>query len=445
VSDPRNRNHANRRHERGLGLVIVAIVIVVLFGFIGLAMDSGYVQSGAQQLQSAADAAALAGANRIHAEAQSGGSGGTYPVTRQAAVDVAAENLAAGDGVLLDLNTGNTEAGDVVVGRWDSDTGTFTATTSSPNAVKVVARRTGSSQGGALDLFFGGLFGAGTSDVSRTSIAAVKSTPYPYVIVLDPSASAALKLGGSAVLDVGDGAVQVNSSDACALKVTGAAAMSATTTSVHGNACANSGAVQGDLAVNADVYPDPFADVLPTTSDWNAVKTSMSKPLGGAGKISSNGTYDPGYYPKGMDLSSSTAVTLRPGTYMFGTLWSQVGGSSVTGSGVTILMDQNATIDIGGGASLVLSPPTSGTYEGLTIMLHRNTTSGSACTIGGNGLIAFEGTLYSPSGTVHVGGTGDSQLFGQIVCDQLEIHGNGEMTGEGVKTPSEGGSIYLVH
>src|SRR4029453_9353744 len=86
----------DRRSERGAMILIVAILAVLVFGFIGLAVDSSHVASAAGQLQDAADAAALAATHSLAAEAPLGGSQGTYAVTRQKAIDVAAQNIAGG-------------------------------------------------------------------------------------------------------------------------------------------------------------------------------------------------------------------------------------------------------------------------------------------------------------------------------------------------------------
>jgi len=434
-----------RRLERGFSLVLVAILVVVLLGFVGMAIDAGHMNTTAQQLQTAADAAALAAAAKLHSEVLNGDSGGTFPITRQAAVDVAVLNEAAGEGVQLDSNSGNNVTGDIVLGTWDSDTGTFSPTTSGPRAVKVVARRTDDSQNGALALVFGSLFGIDEGQVARSAIASYAVTPNPFIIVLDPSATKAMEMTGDASLNVGDGTIQVNSGASCALDVGGSASLTSIEIEVHGSACAGSSSITGGLEEYGDVIADPLAGVLPTTSDWNTLRSSMSKPLGGNGKIANPGTFTPGYYPKGLNLNNMQVAVLLPGTYMFGASWKQVGQCKVVGAGVTILMDEGATMDVGGGSSLLLTPPLAGVFQGLSIMFHRLTTSSSACSLGGNGDISVDGTLYCPGGKVDIGGTGDGQVFGQIICNLLQVNGNGEVTGENVVPPNSAGTVMLVH
>lgn len=436
VPDPR------RRAERGLGVVMIAVLAVLILGVIGLAVDAGHVQTTAQQLQAAADAAALAGAGRVFDEWQAGDS--SFPLTRTAARDVALANSAASDPVQLDLNAANAPAGDIVVGWWSQAVKAFTPTTDEVNAVRVVARRTSGSGGGPLALAFGGLFGSAQGEVSRSAIATFAFRPNPLIMVLDPSDDGALSLAGNVSLDVGDGVIQVNSSDACAMDFNGGPTLTAAETIIVGNACPGSGTINGALSPNAPAVPDPLAELLPTVAEWNALKASLPKPAGAKGKIAKGGSFKPGYYPGGLALNNSMNVTLDPGVYMFGSGCSMVGSSVLAGDGVTLLFDAGVKFSVLGGASLDLSPPTSGTFQGLAMMFHRSTTAADACSIGGNGAIDVEGTLYCPSGGVELKGTGDVQAFGQIISDLLALSGNAQITGAGIVPPDEAGNVFLV-
>src|SRR5688572_15467529 len=62
ATSPRVRHVAGRRHSRrrGLSIVLVVLTLVVLIGFVSLAVDVGRVRVAKIQLQTAADAAATA-------------------------------------------------------------------------------------------------------------------------------------------------------------------------------------------------------------------------------------------------------------------------------------------------------------------------------------------------------------------------------------------------
>src|SRR5687768_12589813 len=107
-----------RAKQRGLALVWTVLVLMILLGLTGLALDTGYVVLTGQQLQNAADAAALAGARHASNSPED---------ARLAAIEIAAYNTAGGGPVTLIDNPGNDPAGDVVIGQFDRDSGTFTA------------------------------------------------------------------------------------------------------------------------------------------------------------------------------------------------------------------------------------------------------------------------------------------------------------------------------
>ena len=70
--------------RRGAAMVFIVIVLLMLIGFIGLAIDWGYTFRTSQQLQTAADAAALAGAEKLfttHAGARSASGQHASPAT----------------------------------------------------------------------------------------------------------------------------------------------------------------------------------------------------------------------------------------------------------------------------------------------------------------------------------------------------------------------------
>jgi Flp pilus assembly protein TadG len=427
-----------RRRERGMVAVIVAMFMLVLLGVAGLAIDTSHVHAAAQQLQDAADAAALAAAGRLAGE--SGGS--SFTQTRAAAVSVAGLHRAAGTPVGLDANDGNAPNGDVVVGRWSAATAQFSPTTTLPNAVKVTARRTEGSRDGALGTIVGSAFGVATADVARTAIATFTPSSTPFVHVLDPSAAGALTLTGNAQLGASGGKVQVNSSSGSGIKLTGNAAILADQACVVGDASLSGNASIPSLRRNAPLIADKLSGLMPSDSDWTALKNALPQPAGANGKISGSGIFSPGVYPKGLGLSSGSTATLLAGTYVFGTDFSMSGQSRLLGTGVTLLLDSGVRGSISGGASLALTPPLAGTRKGLLLMTHR-ATGGNALTLSGNGLLSCEGTIYVPGGTLKLSGNGSTQGFGALVCLKLTQTGNAGVSGLRIVT-ADGASTALV-
>jgi hypothetical protein len=128
--------------KRGGVLVFFALSLVALTAMVGLALDAAHLYGVKSQLQVAADAAALAGANELTG---SSAADMTNNATT-AAINVAAANYAD-----VDPNTGQPKAvvllpGDISIGNWDPSKSPAFSTARTPmNAVEVIAKRTGAS------------------------------------------------------------------------------------------------------------------------------------------------------------------------------------------------------------------------------------------------------------------------------------------------------------
>jgi Flp pilus assembly protein TadG len=164
--------HYRIKSQRGATAVIVAICIAMLVGFAALAIDVGYLYATRNELQNVADAAALAGAGYLgsiyadlsYAEQQ------TYMCNRAELVTavqtVAQKNRAAGESItILD--------GDIIVGIWDESINDIQPVTlSSPNAVRVTARRD-ESVNGRIASFFARIFNVQSMAVIADAAAAL--------------------------------------------------------------------------------------------------------------------------------------------------------------------------------------------------------------------------------------------------------------------------------
>jgi Flp pilus assembly protein TadG len=162
-------------NQDGVTAIVLAIALVALLGFAALAVDIGYLYSTRNELQNAADAAALAAARqlgRIYAESAltSRDFGSTENASHlsliySTATTVAGKNIAAGSSV-------NVSMGDITIGQWNPDARTLSATLVEPDAVRVTARRDAAS-GQAVALFFARVLGIQTADVSAIATAAL--------------------------------------------------------------------------------------------------------------------------------------------------------------------------------------------------------------------------------------------------------------------------------
>src|SRR5687767_3013704 len=113
------------RSRRGVSVVLVVIVLAVLIGFASLAVDVGRVRVVKVQLQTAADAAATAGASGIEMFPSRG-----VIEPEERAYEAAAANFSLdqrdSDGRRQDSSIELIVDEDVQLGRWDDVTREFT-------------------------------------------------------------------------------------------------------------------------------------------------------------------------------------------------------------------------------------------------------------------------------------------------------------------------------
>jgi hypothetical protein len=145
------------KNRRGATAVVVIILLIPLLGFAALVLDAGRWQVGATELQTAADAAALAAARTLQVRPSTAGADAP-PMANT----VASQNRAFGaDATVLPA--------DVRPKYWDPATKTavdrgWAATKPAPNAVEVRTRRNGG-------FIFGGVFGGTPPTVERRATA----------------------------------------------------------------------------------------------------------------------------------------------------------------------------------------------------------------------------------------------------------------------------------
>jgi hypothetical protein len=449
---------ANRHCRRAGGAIVyTAIVLFVLVGFVGLAVDWGYMTWTALKLQNAADASALAGAQRVW--------WGDVPA-RNAAVEMAALNEAAGKAVALDPNVTNDPAGDVVIGHYDRDTATFTPTIDleAINSVRVVARRTTGSTDGPLPLIFGPIFDKDSAEVDRYAIAVAEGAPaYADIIALDAHEPAAFHVYGDAYLNVGngEGSVQVNSDN--------------TTPSVGGSL------VQGtkvqflasdiyvvgtneergkpnlpDIHEYDDYQTDPLFRLaepqVPSTATYPA--TPKITGVGGDVRVE----FHPGYYPEGLEMNAGDNVFLHPGVYILDNGFTLNGLSTLTGYGVMFYLHTGSIHDNGTGDVYLSPPPPGDYYAGIQFFQARDNyeeanfngdTTWQGTTVDDpatpiNESTAGAGTFYFPNAHVEFGGTGNL-TFNGLIADTIEIYGTGDVNVTGGYESNKGSQkVYLI-
>ena len=444
--------HDPRR--RGAILVWVAIMGLMLIGFVGLAMDAGVVLLAGSQLQVAADAAALAGARWVTED---------QALARRSSFNIAYANKAAGWPVKLDLNGGNSPDGDIVLGRYHRSANEacpappcFFPEDPSPNAVQVRARRTTESPAGQVPLVFGAspVFNVEGVNVTRSATAMIAKTDSAGLIVLCPDCDCALDMGGTPLLEVrpmpdydGSTAVQVNSLLGDAACLNGNPEIKASDLNVVGDLDINGNPDFHDTNVNPGSPPmdDPLAHLPPPP----LIPPAHPPQISGGNYIK----YSPGYYPGGMNIKAGIKVAeLAVGVYVFDNGVKVNGSASLIAQNVMIYV-KTGPLELNGTGRLVVTPMTEDLYTdrryiGVSIFQARDNYSDAF--ILGTGDAEIEGTLYFPGDgfddgpQLEVGGAGIG-LGNQIIAWEFYLHGSGlfliEYDG---RMPQENSRVFLV-
>lgn len=305
-------------------MVTMVLSTATLLGCIGLAIDAGYLQLLKIRMQTAADAAAIGGAQE-------------YRMNGSAAVTAAAQGDAALNGF-----TNGTKSVSVTV----NSPPLSGFSTGDPMAVEVIiSQPTGT--------FFMSVLGLTSATVRARSVARLP-TVTSCVMATDPAASGALTLSGGAIVTTGCG-VAADSTSPSALSLTGGSQLTAAAVTVAGNYSLSGGSTVSPPPIQGGA-PDPLFYVQPP-----AVGACDFKNYNASGKGT---TYMvPGVYCGGITVEGNATVSLAPGTYiLLGDGMTLKGGAIMAGTGVTFYNTFDSThpygaININGGAIVTLSAP----------------------------------------------------------------------------------------
>jgi hypothetical protein len=277
-----------------------------------------------------------------------------------------------------------------------------------------------------LAINLAGTYTLKASDGSLTiATATVVIQPNTGILLLDPTRQS-LTVSANASLNVTNyGAIVIDSSNSAAVSASANASITATEIDVHGGLSASSlTAIHGVTNQGAAALADPLANLA-----------APSQPSTQFTAVNYSGTLQPGTYVGGITVSGSSSVTLQPGLYYLkGGGLTVTGSATVTGTGVMLYLTgiNSTSVSISGNASVTLTPPTSGLYQG--VVLFQDRTSNAAITISGKGVLNTTGTEYAPGATVTLSGTSDTDdpthtsLGAQWIVDDLVLSGNAKIT-----------------
>lgn len=366
-----------QRGIRGSVLILVVLMMTMLLGFVGLAVDFGNLTVVRSQLQMTADAAALAGVNIL-----STSSGLVVSTAQQYA------NLNHPDnGTVL-------RSADVLTGVWDSTNNTFTATSSSPNAVRVTVRRT-QANGNPVELYFLKVLGFSTADLTATATAQIVYPTVPYAL----AGLSSVTMSGSSVID------SYNSKQGA-----------------YGGSNIGS---SGDIGTNGNISLSGSTNIKGSANPGIGKKVTLT----GTAKVSGSTspltealsytapsaptTYNNQGLGSSLTLKGNSSLTLTPGTYYFSSIsLSNSARLTITGNTKIYL---SSSFNMAGNSAIINQTTDP---KNLSILL-----TSTATTVGIGNSTAFYGLIYGPSTNVTISGA--ANFYGAVIANKVTVSASG--------------------
>jgi hypothetical protein len=364
--------------ESGQVLVLTAICITVLVGFLACSVDVGMLLYQKRLAQTAADCAAMAGISELNYAVEDG-----TTVTLAAQAAAAANGFTDGsNGTTVTVNVpphsgphaGNTEYLEVIVQR---NVPTPFMGLFGFHTVSVSGRAVGGFAGGE-----GCLYTLGTSGID-------------------------ISVNGTAQASVPDCDIYVDSTTSNAITVAGGATVTAKMIAV----------AAPSLASTTGLSPTPVTGV-PPVSDPLAYLPEPTVPSNCSSTVLSSGTANYGCYA-GISINGNNSLTLNPGLYIINGNISIGGSATVSGTGVTIYT--NGSVSMNGNAPLTLSAPTSGTYNGILYFQSRSDSNSFSLT--GTSGSSISGIFYAPLAPASYQGTSGATVNASFVVNTMSLGG----------------------
>ena len=402
----------------GVIIVMFALMLPILLGFMGLGIEVALWYSNKRDMQGAADAAAIAAAYEI-------AEGRTSNATARATAE--AQN-----------NGWSSTTGSITVNNSSDDVNSTppqepTEFENDSNAVQVLVTKN------VTRLFSAWFFDDNSVTVNGRAVATVVAgASTACVLALGSSnQSGALKVSGATNSVVMSGCTMATNS-------TNNNAVKNQTGTMSADCIYSAGGVQGTptttacsgVKTNQPTVTDPYEEAVtkPTDSDFENCDSD-----GGNFSLSGNGataTISAAVYCSITMSANNGTLTMTSGTYYIdGGDFRVSSGGTVDASGVVVVFGDSDDDDndcggltISGSSSVNITAPTSGNFVGIAFYRSSSCDANDDFKFTGSTASAIEGIIYNPSGDVKM--TGSGAISGnclQIIGDTVEFKGTGTL------------------
>ena len=402
-------------------LPIAALLFPVIIGMAGAGIDISSWLMTRRHLQTAADAAALAGAWDI-------ANGSSESEIEDAALREAENN-----------------------GYDPTQDGTLeiTVTTDPDSAVRTV--KVDIQQ--KVDVWFSSVF-IDKTVYAVTTASAIEIAGGPFCILgLDQNEVGAVEAAGTVDMDSPTCGIAVNSDSSSALSLVGNVQINVGEVKIVGNydTTGSPDFTYTKLRTGASPTADPYVDLtipaFTSCSEWNMAHDNN--------RYTADATLNPGVFCGGLTIVGTNEITLNPGVYiMDGGNFDVSGGGSISGTDVTIILTNSGGLSYGdygnismsANKTIYLKAPTTGDYAGVAVYQDRNAPTGSNTNftnrVTGTVGVEVEGVIYTPSRELYFGGHGrvlgaDDPICTKLIAKKVLFQGNpaigSDCTGSGTE------------
>lgn len=405
--------HRFSRHTGGSILPLTAVLLPVIIGMGGVAIDVSAWSMKQRSLQTAADAAAIAAAWEI---ANNMNDYAPFAAEREA------------------QNNGYDPSQDGHIQLSLDDVG------GALHVTATVSQR--------APIWFSAIFIKDVYTAASATTAILSTGGGSYCLLsLDQEADGAISVVGNATLESQACGMAVNSDSSSALDLRGNVKLDIGDVNIAGDY-----AMQGNvtfhyanLKTHAGRVADPYEDLeVPDIIGCDYTNHT----------ISGSGTHTlwPGTYCGGISITGNNTVYMEPGVYILdGGKFDIGGGGKLLGEGVTIILTSTSgsnwgTLDLTGGKDIYIAAPKEGESEWAGVAIYHDRNAPTAThKLTGNGSVEFDGVAYLPSQHMDFGGNkslaNPNSSCSHIIASTIHIHGNPHMEsdceGWGVRTTSE--------
>ena len=384
-----DRFHGFRNDEAGNVAIIFALALVPVMGLVGAAVDYSHGNSVKTAMQAATDATALR-------------------MAKNAASLTSAQ-----------LSQQATDSFNALFTRAETQGVQVNAQFNAQKKSTTIAVT------GSIKTDFMGVMGFSNLSIGARAVAIPIGDGTACVLALNKTASGTATAQGVTNVNLVGCSLYDNSSSPSALTVGGSAKLSALSVGVVGGV-SGGGTISATKGVSTGLWPisDPYEKLaVPAFSGCDERNFTAKDTV----------TINPGVYCGGMKLNAHADVTMNPGVYYIDRGDFSVNGTAkVTGTGVTIIFTSSTgsnwpTASINGGATINLTPPTTGDLAGVVMFGDRQMPVGTAINLDGGSSQYFGGAMYFPTGAVtFAGGAGTSASCTKLIADTITFTGNSD-------------------